>query len=43
MLFTLTCDRNAASQIDWDNVDGNGIKTLCNYSLSPAGKAKGLI
>ena len=28
--FTLTCDRGAASQIDWNNVDAKGLKTLCN-------------
>jgi hypothetical protein len=31
-LFTLSCDRNAASQINWDNVDGNGLRTLCQYT-----------
>jgi hypothetical protein len=30
--YELTCDRNAASQIDWDKVDGNGLRTLCIYS-----------
>jgi hypothetical protein len=29
--YTLTCDRNSASQINWDNVDGNGLRTLCDY------------
>lgn len=32
VLFTLSCDRGAASQIDWNNVDGKGLKTLCNYT-----------
>jgi hypothetical protein len=30
--FTLTCDRHAAAQINWDRVDGNGLRTLCAYS-----------
>jgi hypothetical protein len=30
--FTLTCDRHAAAQIDWDKVNGNGLRTLCTYS-----------
>lgn len=30
--FTLTCDRPAAAQIDWDKVNGNGLRTLCRYS-----------
>jgi hypothetical protein len=29
--YTLSCDRSAASQIDWDKVDGDGLRTLCNY------------
>jgi hypothetical protein len=29
--YTLTCDRSAASQIDWNNVDGNGLRKLCSY------------
>ncbi len=32
VLFTLSCDRGAASQIDWNNVDSKGLKTLCNYT-----------
>jgi streptogramin lyase len=32
VLFTLSCDRGAASQINWDNVDAKGIKTICNYT-----------
>lgn len=31
-LFTLSCDRNAAAQIDWDHVDGKGLRTLCDYT-----------
>jgi hypothetical protein len=30
--FMLTCDRRAAAQIDWDKVNGNGLRTLCTYS-----------
>jgi hypothetical protein len=30
--YSLTCDRKAAAQIDWDKVDGNGLRTLCAYS-----------
>jgi len=30
--FTLSCDRSAASQIDWNNVDGKGLKALCTYT-----------
>jgi hypothetical protein len=32
VFFTLTCDRVAAAQIDWDKVNGNGLRTLCTYS-----------
>jgi serine/threonine-protein kinase len=32
VLFTLSCDRSAASQIDWNIVDAKGLKTLCNYT-----------
>jgi hypothetical protein len=31
-VLTLQCDRAAASQIDWDNVDSHGLKALCDYS-----------
>jgi hypothetical protein len=31
ILFTLSCDRRAAAQIDWNVVDGKGIRTLCKY------------
>jgi hypothetical protein len=31
LLYTLSCDRDAASQIDWNNVEGKGLRTLCNY------------
>lgn len=37
-LFSLSCDRSAADQIDWDNVDGHGLRTLCVYDP----KVKGL-
>jgi hypothetical protein len=30
--YALTCDRDSVSQIDWNNVDGNGIRTLCDYN-----------
>jgi hypothetical protein len=30
-LLNLTCDRAAADQIDWSNVDEEGLKTLCTY------------
>jgi hypothetical protein len=30
--FTLTCDRHAEAQINWDRVDGNGLRTFCVYS-----------
>lgn len=30
-ILKVSCDRQAADQIDWDNVDLDGIKTLCNY------------
>lgn len=36
-LFTLTCDRSAAAQIDWDNVGVQGLKTLCNYTAHVGG------
>jgi hypothetical protein len=35
--FTLTRDRSAAAQIDWDKVNGNGLRTLCTYSLELKG------
>ena len=31
LLFTLSCDRGAASQIDWNNVEGKGLRALCDY------------
>jgi|SRR5271166_4304211 len=31
LLFTLSCDRDAASQIDWNNVEGKGLRALCDY------------
>jgi hypothetical protein len=36
-LFTLVCDRSAASQIDWSKVDGKGLKTLCHYTPPVSG------
>lgn len=30
--LTLSCDRAASNQIDWDNVDGKGLRTLCTYT-----------
>jgi hypothetical protein len=35
--YTLTCDRDAASQINWDNVNGKGIRTLCDYQAQTQG------
>jgi hypothetical protein len=35
--FTLTCDRAAASKIDWDAVDGHGIRTQCDYKAQTEG------
>jgi serine/threonine-protein kinase len=32
LFFTLSCDRVAASKIDWNNVDAKNLKTLCNYT-----------
>jgi serine/threonine-protein kinase len=32
VLFTLSCDRGAASQIDWNNVDAKDLTHLCNYT-----------
>jgi len=37
LLFTLSCDRSAASQIDWNHVDGNGLRTLCLYNQTAKG------
>ena len=34
LYYTLTCDRDAASRIDWDKVYGTGIRTLCDYDVS---------
>jgi len=36
--YSLTCDRRAAAQINWDTVDGKGLRTLCAY----APKIKGM-
>ncbi|MCV7174800.1 hypothetical protein [Mycolicibacterium sphagni] len=35
--FTLACDRDAAGQIDWDHVDGKGLRTLCDYNAKISG------
>jgi hypothetical protein len=35
--YTLKCDRGAASKIDWDNVDGKGVRTLCDYDAQAPG------
>jgi len=35
--YLLTCDRSAASQIDWDNVDGKGIRIFCDYQAQTQG------
>jgi DNA-binding beta-propeller fold protein YncE len=32
VLFTLSCDRHAASQIDWDNVEVKSLKSLCDFN-----------
>ena len=32
-----TCDRDAASHIDWNNVDGKGIRILCDYQAQTQG------
>ena len=36
-LFTLTCDRGAAEQIDWDNVTGKGVRKLCEFAANIGG------
>lgn len=36
-LFTPSCNRSAASQIDWDHVDGQGLRTLCQYNQIATG------
>jgi hypothetical protein len=35
--FTLTCDRAAASKINWDKTDGRGIRSQCNYKPQTRG------
>jgi hypothetical protein len=30
--YMLTCDRRAAAEIEWDKVDGKGLRTVCRYS-----------
>jgi hypothetical protein len=36
-MFSLACDRNAASHIDWDRVEGSGLRKLCTYVPSVSG------
>lgn len=31
-VMLVVCDRKAHRQIDWDNVDGDGIKAICEYT-----------
>ncbi len=31
-VMLVVCDREAHRQIDWDNVDGDGIKAICEYT-----------
>lgn len=33
-LFTLSCDRNAASRINWDNVNGDHLRRRCSFTPS---------
>ena len=35
--FTLTCDRTDAAKIDWSSVDGQGIRTQCDYKPQTQG------
>jgi hypothetical protein len=35
--FTLTCDRASATKIDWGSVDGQGIRTQCDYKPQTQG------
>ena len=35
--YLLTCDRDAASHIDWNSVDGKGIRILCDYQAQTQG------
>jgi hypothetical protein len=35
--YLLTCDRDSASHIDWNNVDGKGIRNLCDYQAQTQG------
>jgi hypothetical protein len=36
-MFSLACERNAASHIDWSNVEGSGLRKLCTYTPSVGG------
>ena len=31
-VMLVVCDRKAHRQIDWENVDADGIKTICDYT-----------
>jgi hypothetical protein len=35
--FALTCDRTAASKINWDRTDGHGIRAQCSYQPKTRG------
>ena len=35
--FILSCDRSAASKMNWDSVDGHGIRTHCDYQPKTRG------
>jgi hypothetical protein len=35
--FTLTCDPTSATRIDWGSVDGQGIRTQCDYKPQTQG------
>jgi hypothetical protein len=39
-LFSLTCNRAAANQIDWGNVEAKGLMTLCTYVPMASGVPK---
>ena len=38
--LTVSCDRAADSQIDWNNVTPAGLQQLCAYSLLPDGSPR---
>jgi hypothetical protein len=35
--FTLTCDRSDAAKIEWGSVDGNALRTQCDYKPQTPG------